>query len=129
MVNPSPDDDDPLMVLFGEAYSIMGGTAPSPDLVFVDGGMARVPAPAPVVVDASHTAWRMARLARFMRLATMFPVLVTGNKMDALLDNLSDICLGRSLLFSPEMGEHLAQVLDLLAAQIAQQDALKGGRS
>lgn len=111
MANRAPNDVDPLMVLFPQAFSVMGA-------------MARVPAPA--VTGASHTARRMALLARFVRQATKEAVIVTEDQMNALLDNLSDIYHGRSLRFSPQMGESLAHILELLAAQLAQQDALEG---
>jgi hypothetical protein len=94
----------------------------------VDPPRVHVRASAPVVVGPPLAAWRMARLARFVRLATAEPVHVTGNKLDALLDNLSDVCLGQSLLISPEIGAALADILDLLAAQMAQPDATKGAR-
>ena len=79
---------------------------------------------------ASVQARHMARLARYVGLAeSKAPVVVAPADMDRLLLGIQELCLGRTFSFTADMLHQMQHVLEMLAAQIGQQDAVSQATS
>ena len=115
-----------MSVLIDEAFAIMGGAAPSPDLEFVDGGMARVPGAAHGQPQAQSPqrsgpdrAARLAWMANWVRASTRTPTRFNPMEQELLSNLLFLSCF--QLEISPQLGWKIAQLLDLLAGETAAQ--------
>ena len=67
----------------------------------------------------------LARCARFVRLATAVETTITPDEIETLLTRLLTMTQGKSFIFTPDMGDRFATVLEYMAVQVAAQHIMK----